>query len=96
MRTSIPGRARAPRARARRGAGLPASPRASREAGTVLIDVLVALMIASSALLLSLGNIAYAGHIAARNRDRVVEFISASSNEAAHRGLVFGKGSNLP
>ena len=66
------------------------------ERGTVLIDVLVALMIASSALLLSLGNIAFAGHIAAKDRERVVQFITAGNATATQRQGVFRTGGALP
>ncbi len=53
-------------------------------------------MIASSALLLSLGDIAFAGHIAAQNRDRVIEFITAGNAATAQRQSVFRTGGALP
>ncbi len=68
----------------------------ARNRGTVLIDVLVALMIASSALLLSLGSIAYTGHIAVKNRDRVVAFMTASNAAAMAPQTVFRSGGARP
>ncbi len=58
--------------------------RRRRDAGSVLLDVMVALLIASTSLLILLGGIALSARSAVRARERLVELIAAR-NEIAQR-----------
>ena len=57
--------------------------------GSVLLDVLVALLIASTALLLSLGGIALAARTSQTSERRILELIADRSEHARNRTKIF-------
>lgn len=57
--------------------------------GTVLLDVLVGLFIATTALLVILGSIALAARIAKQSQERVIQLITSRNEYAEQRKVVF-------
>lgn len=59
--------------------------------GSVLLDVLIGLLIASTALLSTLGSIALAARTTEQLRDRVIQLITSRNEHAEQRKVVFIK-----
>ncbi len=59
--------------------------------GSILLDVLIGLLIASIALLFTLGSIALAARTAKQSRDRVIQLIMSRNEHAEQRKVVFIK-----
>ena len=57
--------------------------------GSVLLDVLVALLIASTALLSALGGVALAGRAGRNGERRILELIAARSEDARNRATTY-------
>jgi CHASE1-domain containing sensor protein len=60
-----------------------------KQRGSVLLDLLLALLIASTALLLSLGGIALAARTSQTSERRILELIAKRSEDARSRTEIF-------
>ncbi len=64
-------------------------PPGAAETGSILLDVLVTLLIASTALLVTLGSIALTARAAGRVSERVAQLVSARNEDARGQTLRF-------
>ena len=59
--------------------------------GFVLLDVLIALLIAGTALVITLGDIAFAARTVKLSKDRIIELISTRNENAYNKEIIFSQ-----
>ena len=59
--------------------------------GFVLLDVLIALLIAGTALVITLGNIAFTARTVKLSKGRIIELISTRNENAYKKEIIFSQ-----